>query len=105
MPVSFVAVGVISNVVITGGPSTSQAEVLNEVLRPARLAPEGNAPVKLPSSELPTRSVTPVLVAALAQDDDRVVVGRHLGLRQTVVVERDRVGGLRRCWGWSPSCS
>ena len=58
------------------------------------LAPEGNAPVKLPSSELPTRSVTPGAGAALAQDDDRVLVGRQLGLGQAVVVERDREGRL-----------
>ncbi len=57
------------------------------------LAPVGKLPVKLPSSELPTRSVTPGPAAVWAEDDDRVLVRRQLGLGQLAVVERDRVVG------------
>ena len=53
--------------------------------RPALAVARGEEPLNSPSSSLPTRSVTP----SAALDDDRVVVGRHRGLGQAAVVERD----------------
>ena len=53
--------------------------------------PTGTTPVKLPSSALPTRSVTPAVRCLMTM---RVLVARHLGLGQAAVVERDH--GLAR---------